>query len=63
MTSKQKKIIEQCGGALWVKPVEEKNYSRCFRCGKRLRSVDAQIRGYGKVCWKKHLLDSQQELF
>lgn len=34
-------------------------FKYCFRCGRRLKNPDAQKRGYGEVCWKKHLTDSQ----
>lgn len=58
-------VVDRCGGALWVKqPVEEhKSYSKCFRCGRRLRSEEAQERGYGKICWRKHLAETRQQLF
>lgn len=38
-------------------------HSRCLRCGKVLKSPVAQERGYGEVCWKKHLIDKQTTLF
>lgn len=56
-------VIEDCGGALWVKEDKQNDYSKCVRCGRRLRSDEARERGYGKICWKKHLADSQQSLF
>ena len=40
-----------------------KHWSRCLRCGKTLKNSKAQERGYGEVCWKKHLKDNQQTLF
>ena len=36
---------------------------RCLRCGRILKNPDAQARGYGEVCWKKHLEDNQTMLF
>ena len=35
----------------------------CVRCGRKLRNPEAQQRGYGEVCWKKHLIDKQNTLF
>ena len=37
--------------------------TRCLRCGKVLKNPDAQERGYGEVCWKKHINDNQRTLF
>lgn len=54
--------VSECGGALWVRD-KTKSYGRCARCGRRLKSLDAQERGYGKVCWEKHLLENRQTLF
>lgn len=36
---------------------------RCIRCGRVLKNPDAKERGYGEVCWKKHLEDKQGTLF
>ncbi len=36
---------------------------RCLRCGKKLKDPIAQERGYGEICWKKHLTDNQTTLF
>ena len=52
---------EKCGGALWEP--KRKVYSKCLRCGKTLRNSEAQIRGYGKICWSKQLHDTQNRLF
>ncbi len=41
----------------------EKSYTKCIRCGRTLKNPDAQKRGYGEVCWKKHLQDTQSRLF
>lgn len=55
--------VDRCGGALWVSATVNKQiYSRCIRCGRTLKSEEAQERGYGKICWKKHLSDKQRTL-
>ena len=36
---------------------------KCLRCGRTLKNPEAQERGYGEVCWKKHLKDTQTLLF
>lgn len=38
-------------------------YSKCIRCGRALKNPIAQERGYGDVCWEKHLRDKQTKLF
>ena len=38
-------------------------FKYCIRCGKLLKNPDAQLRGYGEVCWKKTQLDKQTKLF
>lgn len=52
---------EKCGGALW--PQKKKLYSKCLRCGRALKNEQAQERGFGDVCWKKHLMDKQTTMF
>lgn len=52
---------EKCGGALWER--KKKQYAKCIRCGRVLKQADAQERGYGKICWQKHLIDKQTTLF
>ena len=52
---------ELCGGALWEP--KKKSYTKCIRCGRRLKTPETQARGYGKVCWAKHLTDKQTTLF
>ena len=44
---------------------ENTEYIYCLRCGKRLRNVDAKIRGMGKVCWEKSQTEKSklQKLF
>ena len=49
---------------IYTEPIDKKkSYSRCIRCGRTLKNPDAQERGYGEVCWKKHLTDVQSKLF
>ena len=36
---------------------------RCIRCGRKLKNPEAQQRGYGEICWNKHLSDKQISLF
>ena len=42
--------------------IEKKQYKVCLRCGRKLRSIEAKERGYGRVCWEKRLSDKQQDL-
>lgn len=51
-----------CEMRISVEP-QDKFHSRCLRCGKALKNPVAQERGYGEVCWKKHLTDKQTTLF
>ena len=37
--------------------------NRCIRCGRKLKDPIAQERGYGEICWQKHLSGNQQALF
>ena len=30
-----------------------KEYSRCLRCGRKLKNPEYRARGYGKVCYEK----------
>ena len=52
---------EKCGGALWLP--KKKLHTKCIRCNRVLKSIEAQERGYGKVCWEKRLDDRQTTLF
>ena len=38
-------------------------FKYCFRCGRRLKNIETQKRGYGEVCWKKQHQDKQNTLF
>ena len=42
---------------------DNKNYTKCIRCGRVLKDPISQSRGYGEVCWEKHLTDNQRLLF
>lgn len=46
-----------------LEPKEQTSHLKCLRCGKRLKSAEAQARGYGKICWEKHQKDRQSRLF
>lgn len=35
----------------------EKEYIYCLKCKRKLKTEDAKLRGYGYICWKKHLND------
>ena len=47
----------------WIFTSADDLHSHCIRCGKELKNPVAKERGYGEVCWKKHLKDNQQTLF
>lgn len=32
---------------------EQKLYTHCLRCGRRLKTDDARLRGMGNTCWEK----------
>lgn len=38
-------------------------YKYCLRCGRRLRSEDARVRGMGKTCYEKARVRSVCRLF
>lgn len=40
-----------------------KEYQYCLRCGRKLRTVDARLRGMGRVCAEKSKHDSRRRLF
>lgn len=35
----------------------------CLRCGRKLTTVLSHDRGYGPVCYKKHLREKEEEEF
>ena len=36
---------------------------RCLRCGRKLKTEDAKLRGYGPICYEKILSNKQSLLF
>lgn len=38
-------------------------HSHCLRCGRKLKTDEAKVRGFGKICWQKHLSNKQEKLF
>ena len=38
-------------------------HKTCLRCGRKLKTEDAKIRGYGPVCYEKILSNKQSLLF
>ena len=43
---------------IWV--TEKKPYDRCLRCGRKLKNEQARLRGFGDVCYKKHLVENNK---
>lgn len=41
----------------------QKLYKNCLRCGKKLKSHEARLLGYGKVCKEKMKVDNSTRLF
>ena len=44
---------------------QEKLYSKCLRCHRPLKNIQAQRRGYGPLCWhlRNKELDEKNRLF
>ena len=42
---------------------EEKEHEYCLRCGRRLKTVESRMRGYGSVCEKKLSIKHIKPLF
>lgn len=40
-----------------------KEYDKCLRCGRKLKSSINRKRGYGEVCWNKLKIQSKGRLF
>ena len=40
-----------------------KEYKYCRRCGRKLKNVDAKVRGYGPICEKKMKVQYRRPLF
>lgn len=34
--------------------IEPELHENCLRCGRKLRSEESKILGYGPICWEKH---------
>ena len=43
--------------------VKIKEYEICKRCGRKLRSKESKILGYGPNCYKKYLKEASPQLF
>lgn len=41
--------------------MEKPKDTRCRRCGRALKDWVSKVRGYGRVCWRKRIV--QLELF
>ena len=41
----------------------EKLHNTCMRCGRKLRSTENRIRGYGDICWSRMKSDKCRRLF
>ena len=41
----------------------EKEHEFCLRCGRRLKTIENRIRGYGEICFKKRKSYEQAKLF
>ena len=46
-----------------LEDVGKVRFVHCLRCGKKLKTCESQKLGFGKICYKKHLSKSQQQLF
>lgn len=38
-----------------------KEYPVCKRCGRKLKSEEARLRGMGKICWLKYHTESERK--
>ena len=39
-------------------------YTKCLRCGRKLKTEEAKERGFGQICWEKYRSDVKyKELF
>ena len=43
--------------------MEKKEFERCLRCGRKLRTAEARKLGYGKICSEKMKLKRTKPLF
>lgn len=37
---------------------ETEKFIRCKRCNRPLKTIEAQVRGYGAYCYKQHLKEN-----
>lgn len=33
------------------------DHQQCLRCNRKLKAIKARVLGYGRVCYKKHLIE------
>ena len=39
-------------------------HEKCLRCGRKLKTEESKILGFGKICWEKYTAeDNFQQLF
>ena len=53
---------EQICDLMCGKP-EDEEHEYCLRCGRKLKSEEARVRGYGMVCIKKLKTENKNRLF
>ena len=44
-------------------PEGQHTYTKCLRCGRKLKSEESKMRGYGKICEQKMQSQSDFALF
>lgn len=40
-----------------------KEHKYCLRCGRKLKTPENRLRGYGKICWLKIQKNKRRKLF
>ena len=43
--------------------MNDKLYTHCLRCGRRLKNEEYRKQGYGKICLEKITKDTRKKLF
>lgn len=43
--------------------MNNKEYDKCLRCGRKLKSQENRLRGYGETCWNKVKTEQKKRLF
>ena len=43
--------------------MNNKEYDKCLRCGRKLKTSETRKRGYGDTCWKKIKTFQKRRLF